>query len=95
MGSRLTHDDRVKILKKFGKQAFACPNIAPEIGSYPLATPRSFPSPKQIVSARGYFRNPKTRKCRGGKTRICKVAKKAGLMKKDYPGSKGWLEWCK
>ena len=93
--AKLTYSDREKILKKFGKQAFACPDRAPDPGSYPLATPTSFPSPKQVVSARGYYRNPRTRKCSGGKTRICRVAKKAGLMKKEYPGSNEWIKWCK
>lgn len=71
------------------KSDFACPARAPGSGSYPINKPR------RVSSAKGYYRRPYTAKCKGGKTRICRRAKRFGMMAKDYKGSADWRRWCR
>jgi hypothetical protein len=49
---------------------FACP---PK--DYPI------PDPTHVSSAIAYYQRPYTKKCPGGKERICKAARKFGMMK--------------
>ena len=83
--ARLTPRQR----ERLPKSDFACPVRAPGAGSYPIN------DPERVTRARTYYRRKDTAKCSGGKTRICRRAKKFGLMKKDYPGSSGWKKWCR
>lgn len=59
--------------------------------------PDSYPihDPAHVASARSYYRRKNTRKCKGGKGRICAAARRFGLMKSGYKGSEGWRSWCK
>ena len=72
------------ILRARNSRNYACP---PD--SYPIH------DPAHVASARAYYRRKYTRKCKGGKTKICAAAKKFGLMKSGYKGSAGWKSWCK
>ena len=85
MGSKLSPTKRAKL----PKSDFACPAKAPEAGSYPIN------DPSHVASAKSYYRRSYTAKCKGGKTRICKRAKKFGMLKKDYPDSADWKKWCR
>ena len=66
------------------KSDFACPINAPGAGSYPIN------DPSHVSSAKTYYQRKGTVKCRGGKTRICKRAKRFGLLKKP-----SWKSWCR
>jgi len=82
---RLTPSKRARL----PKSDFACPINAPGSGSYPIN------DPARVASAKSYYKRKDTAKCKGGKTRICRRAKKFGMTKKDYPGSLDWRKWCK
>ena len=81
MGKRLTPSQRARL----PKSDFACPLTR----DYPIQ------NKSHVASARSYYRRKYTVKCKGGKTRVCKRAKKFGLLKPDYPGSADWKKWCR
>lgn len=85
MGGSITPAQRARL----PKSDFACPARAPGSGSYPID------KPVRVSSAKAYYRRRSTAKCKGGKTRICRRAKKFGMLKKDYSGSADWRRWCK
>ena len=70
--------------EKLPKAEFACPQTK----SYPID------KPARVYSARAYYRRRNTRKCVGGKERICSAAKKFGFLKGDNKRSRTWKRWC-
>lgn len=68
---------------------FACPARAPGSGSYPINTP------ERVSSAKAYYGRKNTAKCKGGRKRICRRAKKVGFLKPDYSGYRGWKKFCR
>lgn len=79
--AKLTVEQR----RKLPKSAFACRATR----EYPIN------DPSRVASARSYYRRKYTAKCKGGKTRICRAARKFGFMKPAYKGSSSWIKWCK
>lgn len=71
--------------KKLSKTDFACPSTR----KYPID------KPTRVSSARAYYQRKNTQKCKGGKQRICKAAKKFGFLQGDTESSKSWKNWCK
>lgn len=71
--------------ERLPKSDFACPITR----DYPI------PDPARVASAKAYYRRRYTVKCKGGKKRICRRAKKFGMTKKDYLGSADWRKWCR
>lgn len=62
---------------------FACPPLG-----YPIS------DPSHVASARSYYKRKYTYKCPQGKKKICTRARKFGMLKEGYPGSKKWRDWC-
>jgi len=79
--AKLTVEQRRRLTKK----AFACPTTR----DYPIN------DPSRVSSARAYYRRGYTKKCKGGKTRICRAARKFGFMKSGYKGASSWKKWCR
>lgn len=73
---RLTPEKRARL----PKSDFACPITE----GYPIN------DPARVSSAKSYYQRKYTAKCKGGKTRICKRAKRFGMTKKP-----SWKKWCK
>ena len=80
-----TLTQRERILKKHGKTFFACPITL----DYPLNTKG------RISSAKAYYPRKGTVKCKGGRVRICRRAKKVGFLKPSYSGYRGWKQFCR
>lgn len=77
---KLTTEQR----RKLPSSAFACPKTR----DYPIH------DIERVVNART---RTKTfgEKCRGQTTKICKKAKKLGLLDPNYKGYRGWQQFCK
>jgi len=76
---------RERILRRYGRTYFACPTNL----DYPLD------SKARISSAKAYYPRKGTVKCKGGRVRICRRAKKVGFLKQDYSGYRGWKTFCR
>lgn len=72
-------------MAKRGRGSFACPGIQ----AYPLNTKA------RISSAKAYYQRGNTAKCRGGKKKICRAAKRVGFMSGDSKQAQGWKSWCR
>jgi len=66
--------------ERLPKSSFACPIQR----KYPLI------DSAHVSSAKSYYQRENTVKCKGGKTRICKRAKRFGML--DSPS---WKTWCR
>lgn len=81
MGKRLSPDQR----EKLPKSDFACPLTR----EYPIH------DKPRVASAKSYYRRKYTAKCPSGRVRICRRARKFGMLKKEYSGSADWRKWCR